>query len=73
MRVCGDVVFRASVEIGEIAAASAGDEDFLAGAVCVLKDEDASATTTGVDGAHEAGGARAEDEDVGFSHVLCRG
>ena len=71
--VGGEEVFGAGVEVGEVAAAAAGDEDLLAGAVGVFEDEDAAAAAAGFDGAHEAGGAGAEDEDVeviggGFRH-----
>ena len=36
MRVLGEEVFGSCVEVGEVAAASAGDEDFFAGAVGVF-------------------------------------
>ena len=73
MGVGGEEVFGAAVDVGEVAAASAGDEDFLAGAFGVVEEEDAAAAAAGFDGAHEAGGAGAEDEDVDFSHrVYCQ-
>ena len=62
--VGGEEVIGAGVEVGEVAAASAGDEDFFAGAVGVFEDEDAAAAAAGFDGAHEAGGAGSEDVDV---------
>ena len=73
MWVAGEVVFWTGMDVGEVAAASAGDEDLLAGAIGELDDENAAAAAAGVDGAHEAGGSCAEDEDVRFGHVLCRG
>ena len=66
--VGGEEVFRRGMEVGEVAAAAAGDEDLLAGAVGVFEDEGAAAAAAGLDGAHEAGGAGAEDEDVDFGH-----
>ena len=64
----GEEIFRAAVEVGEVAAASAGDEDFLAGTRGVFEDGDAAAAAAGFDGAHQAGGACSEDEDV---EVIC--
>jgi len=52
------------VEVGEVAPAAAGDEDFFAGTLCALEEADGAATLAGGDGAHEACGACAEDEDV---------
>jgi hypothetical protein len=52
------------VNIGEVAAASAGDEDLLAGLFGVVEEQDAASAAAGFDGAHEAGGARSEDDDV---------
>ena len=57
MRVGGEEVFRRGVAVGEVAAAAAGDEDLLAGAVGVVEHEHAAAAAAGFDGAHEAGGA----------------
>jgi hypothetical protein len=56
------------VEVGEVAAASAGDEYFLAGAVGVVEDEGAAVSAASFDGGHEAGGTGSEDEDVDFCH-----
>src|SRR5438270_1640570 len=70
VRVGGEEAFRAGVEVGEVAPASAGDEDLFAGAVCVIEYEHATASPAGVDGAEETGGSCAEDEDVGFDHVV---
>jgi hypothetical protein len=75
VRVGGEEVFRRGVEVGEVAAASAGDEDFLAGTVGVVEDEGAAAAAAGFDGAHEACGSGSEDEDVDFFHgsIVMRG
>jgi hypothetical protein len=64
MRICGKKIFRGGVKVGEITAASAGDEYFLADAVGVFDDGDAAATFTGFGSTEKAGGAGAEDEDV---------
>ncbi len=72
VRVGGEEVFGAGVEVGEVAAASAGDEDFLAGRGGVFEDEGAAAAAGGVRGAEEAGGAGSEDEDVGLGHGAIR-
>ena len=61
MGIGGEEVIRGGVNVGEIAAATAGDEDFFADAVGVFKDGDAAAAVAGFDGTKEAGGASAED------------
>ncbi len=57
----GKEVFRRGVKVGEIAAASAGDEDFLANAVGMFDYCDAAAALACLDGAEEAGGTGAEN------------
>jgi len=55
----GEEVVGGDVKIGEIAAASAGDKNFLADAVGMFEDSDAAAAVRGFDGGEEAGGASA--------------
>jgi len=62
--VFGEEVLRAGVEVGEVGAAAAGDEDLLADAVGVVEEEDAFAAASGFCGAEEACGSGAEDDDV---------
>jgi len=64
VRVFGEEVFGGGVEVGEVGAASAGDEDFFAGTVGVVEDEGAAAALAGFDGGHEAGGSGTEDDYV---------
>ena len=64
MGVAGEEIFRAGVQVGEVAATAAGDEDFSAGALTVFEQEDTFAATAGFEGAHHAGSAGAEDDDV---------
>ena len=52
------------MEIGEIAAAAAGDEDLFAGPRGALEDGDAAAAFSGFDGAQQAGGSRAENQCI---------
>ena len=66
VRVGGEEVFRGGIAIREVAAAAAGDEDLLAGTLVRLEDEDAAPAASRLNGAHKAGGAGAEDEDVDF-------
>jgi hypothetical protein len=47
------------VEVGEVAAATAGDEDLLAGAFGVVEEDDASAALSGFESAHHSGAAPA--------------
>jgi hypothetical protein len=60
----GKEAFGPRVEIGEVAAASAGDEDLLADAVGVVEDKDAASAAAGLEGAHQTGGSGPEDEHV---------
>lgn len=52
------------MEVGEVGAAAAGDEDLCAGTVGVVEDEGAASAFGGFDGGHEAGGSCSEDDDV---------
>jgi hypothetical protein len=63
--VGGEEVVGVGVEVGEIAAASAGDEDFFADAAGVFEEGDAASAFAGFDGAEEAGGTCSEDENFG--------
>ena len=66
MLVGAEEVFGARVDVREITAAAAGDEDFFADAIGAFEDGDAAAAFAGFGGAEESGGARAEDECVKF-------
>ena len=60
----GEKILRRAVKIGEIGAATAGDEDFAAEASGTLEEGDAAAAFGGFGGAQQTGGASAENEDV---------
>jgi hypothetical protein len=64
MRVGGDKIGGCGVEMGEVAAATAGDEDLFADAVCVLKHKYAPTAVTGMDGAEKSSCTCAEDNDI---------
>ena len=64
VRIRGDEIFRRAMNVREVAASAAGDEDFFAGAVGVFEDSDAASALAGFDGAHESCGACAEDYGV---------
>jgi hypothetical protein len=57
----GDKVFRRGMNVREIAAAAAGDENFLPNAVGVFDDGHAAAAFARLDGAKEACGACAKN------------
>ena len=61
MWIGGMKVFGGGVDIGEVAAASTGDEDFFADPVGVLDERDAAAAFGGFECAEKSGGASAED------------
>jgi hypothetical protein len=66
MLVGANEILRAAMDICEIAAAAAGDENFLANAICAFKDGDAASSLAGFGCAEESRGAGAEDESVKF-------
>ena len=65
MRVFGKETIRRAVQVGEIAASAAGDEDFFAGAFGVVEHHHAAAALAGGECAHQAGGAGAQYDYVG--------
>ena len=50
--ICGDEIFRRAVNVCEVTASSAGDEDFFANALGVIEKCDAASALAGFDGAH---------------------
>jgi hypothetical protein len=64
--VGAEKIIGAAMDVREIAAAAAGDEDFLADAVSAFEDGDAASSFSGLGRAEEAGGASAEDQSVKF-------
>ncbi len=64
--VGAEEILRAAVDVREVAAAAAGDENFLADAIGTLEDSDAASALAGFDGAEESRGACAENESVKF-------
>src|SRR5580700_6730611 len=57
-------VFRTAVQVGEVAAPSAGDENLLAAAVGVFENSNAAAALAGFNRTHEASSAPSEDDYV---------
>jgi len=72
VRICGEEMLRLGVEICEVAAASAGDEDFFADFFGAFEEDYAAAAFAGFDGAHEAGGAAAQNDHVEVVHYGSR-
>ena len=72
MRIGGDKIFRLAMQVGEIAAAAAGNEDFLADPLRALEHCDAASALAGFDGAHQPGSTGAEDEDIEFLRWFCQ-
>jgi len=62
--ICGEEMLRLGVKIREIAAASAGDEDFFADFFGAFEEDYAAAAFAGFDGAHQASGATAQNDYV---------
>jgi hypothetical protein len=73
MRVAGQEIFRPGIEIREVAAPAARNQDLLARRVRVVEQQHAPPAGTGRHRAHHAGGARADDDDVEvfrISHIV---
>ena len=57
-------VLWAGMQVSEIAAAAAGDQNFLADAIRAFEHQDTPAPLAGFNGAHQASRARSENDDV---------
>src|SRR5580658_11380667 len=66
VRIGGKKILRAGVEVGEIAAAAAGDQNLLADAIRAFQYQHTAATLAGFDGTHQPGSAGSENDDVVF-------
>jgi len=64
MFVGADEIFGAAVDVRKVAAAAAGNEDFLADAIGALKDSNATPAFAGLGGAEKSRGPGAENESV---------
>ena len=62
----GEEIFCSRLEIGEIAAASTGDENFFPDSIGAFEDDDAPSPLAGFDGAHQTSGAGSENDHVVF-------
>ena len=60
----GEEIAGLRVQVGEVAAATAGDEDLFARPLSALEHGDTAAAAAGFDRGHEARSAAAEDEDI---------
>ena len=69
VRICRQEVFRAGVEVGEIAPAATGDEDLLAGFFRMIQEDHTPAVEAGFNGTQEACSSSSDDDDVD----CCRG
>ena len=65
IRLLGDVIVRRGVEVGEVAASAARNENLLADALGPLQHSDGPPPLPGRERAHQSGRARAEHEHVG--------
>jgi hypothetical protein len=57
-----------AVQIGEVAAPAAGNQDLLAGLARMVQHHHAAPVPPGRERAHQAGGAGAQDDDIGGFH-----
>ncbi len=68
VRIFGEKIFGAGVDVGEVASAASGDQDLLADAFGVVEQDNPAATAAGLDCAHHAGGARSQNYDINLLH-----
>jgi hypothetical protein len=61
MRVRREKILRSAVQVSEIAPPASGDQYLLANAIGVFQHDDAAPALPGGDGAHQSGGASAQD------------
>src|SRR5258706_14861194 len=66
MRVRGEELLGLAMEIREITASAAGNQDFFAGAIGTLKHRNAAPAFTGLNRAEESRGATAKNHGVKF-------
>jgi hypothetical protein len=66
MFICAEEILGAAVDVCEIAAAAAGDEDFLSDAIGAFDDGDAPTALASFGSAEKPCGTGAEDESVKF-------
>src|SRR5437870_892239 len=64
MRIVRKKIFRGGAEVGEIAAAAAGDADLFTDGFIVLEDNDRTSALTSLDRAHQTRGAGADHDDI---------
>ena len=72
IRIVGEEILRGAMQIREIAAAAAGDQDFFAGFVGAFEDGDSRAESAGFRGAKQACRAGPNDDCVKF-HLTAHG
>ena len=64
MWIGGNEVFRAAMNVGEVAAAAAGDQNLFSDSVRVVQQGNPLAVFSGLDGAHQASRTCAENDDI---------
>ena len=64
VRILGDEIFRLAMNIGEVAAATTGNEYLLTDALSALQHRDPASALAGFDGAHQAGRACAQNNHI---------
>ena len=70
VRISGGEIVRLTVEVREVAAAAAGDENLLADTISALQNRDAATALASLQRAHQSGGASAENQGIiGFNRV----
>src|SRR5580658_8278589 len=71
MPIRGDEILRPRIDVGEIAAPAAGDQDFLASPLGTLDQRDPPPAPAGFDRAHEPRSPSAKNENIESLHRPC--
>ena len=64
VRIRGNEIFRLTMNVGEITAPAARDQNLLANSICMLEQGDAAPAFAGFDCTQESRGAGAKDKSV---------
>ena len=64
MRICGQVIFRCYEVVSEVTATTARHEDLFAWFIGFFQHDDPPPTSSRGHGAHQAGGASTQDDDI---------
>ena len=60
---------RLDIVVGEVAASTAGDQEFLAGFMRMIQNQNPAPATSGRSGTHQSGRTGSDDNDIPLIHI----